>query len=227
MLFAVIRLLRPRKPTCFDSTHDFDGKNRPIRGGFCGSCNVRWESETEGRGYGLHMGDLSAAVIPIFLALAGAAMCFSKKPLFDAFKEGVREGVGSCVGLFPTLLGLLVCISMFQASGAADWLASLLSSVLSSVGIPPELTPLLLVRPVSGSASTALASELLEKYGADSFVGRCLSVILGSSDTMLYVVAVYLGSVGVNKSRHTIPAAAVTMLFCVLVSCLIVRWYWG
>lgn len=172
-------------------------------------------------------GDISAAVIPLLLTLIGIAMCFSKKPLFDEFTEGVREGMRSSLGLFPTLLGLLVCVSMFQASGAADWLAGLLSPVLSAVGIPAELTPLLLARPVSGSASTALASEMLEKYGADSFAGRCLSVILGSSDTMLYVTAVYLGSVGVRKSRHTIPAAVLTMLFCIVTACLIVRLYWG
>ncbi len=166
---------------------------------------------------------LSQALIPCILVAVGMACLFAKKDVTGAFLSGAKEGLSSGVGLLPTLVILMTAVSMFRASGAASYLSGLLSPLLSFLGIPSELTPLLLVRPLSGSGSTALLTELYESYGADSFAAKCASVLTASSDTMVYVIAVYLSAAGVKRSRHTIPAALLVMLLGIVLSCLLVR----
>ena len=166
---------------------------------------------------------VSHALIPAILAIFGLACLLSQKDLPDAFMTGAKEGMRSGIGLLPTLVLLLTAVSMFTASGAPALLAELLSPVLSRLGIPSELTPLLIVRPLSGSGSTALLSEIYETYGPDSFAAKCASVLTASSDTLVYVVAVYLSAAGVKRSRHTVPAALIVMVLGILLSCLLVR----
>ena len=96
---------------------------------------------------------------------------------------------------------------MFRASGALEWLTGLCAPALEFLGIPPETTPLMLVRPVSGSGALAVGSDLIATYGPDSYIGRVAAVMLGSSETTFYTIAVYFGSVGIVKTRYTIPAS--------------------
>ena len=166
---------------------------------------------------------LSQALIPCILVAVGMVCLLSKRDMTSAFLTGAKEGLSSGVGLLPTLVILMTAVSMFRASGAASYLASLLSPLFSVLGIPSELTPLLLIRPLSGSGSTALLTELYESYGADSFVAKCASVLTASSDTLVYVIAVYLSAAGVKRSRHTIPAALLVMLLGIVLSCFLVR----
>jgi len=169
----------------------------------------------------------TGAIVPLVLASVGALMLFSRREksqlYFDAFVSGAKYGIETAVKLLPTLVALLCAVSMFNASGAAELLAKLLSPILGALGIPTELATLLLVRPVSGSASSALAAELFSRISPDSYAGRCASVILGSSDTAIYIVAVYFSAVGVKKARHTLPAALTVMLVCAVLACAIVR----
>jgi spore maturation protein B len=157
---------------------------------------------------------LSSLAIPLILAFAGCLMLFGKTPYFDSFTEGAKDGLKSAVSLLPTLVALMAGVGMLRASGFTEVLSSAIAPLTVKVGIPSELLPLLLVRPFSGSASTAAFSALLEEYGADSFVSLCASVIMGSSDTMVYVISVYFSSVGIKKSRYTIPSAIIVMIFC-------------
>ena len=168
---------------------------------------------------------ISALAIPAVICTAGIFMLFSKKPYFESFTEGAKDGLKTAIGILPTLIALVVAISLFNASGIPQLISSAISPYASKIGIPAELIPLLITRPISGSASTAAYSSLLETYGADSFVSLCASVIMGSSDTMLYVISVYFASVGIKKSRYAIPCAVAIMLFCIFFSCLICRWW--
>ena len=169
---------------------------------------------------------ISSLAIPAVICIAGGFMLFGKRPYFERFLEGARSGLKTAVGILPTLIALMVAIGMLNASGLTALIASALSPITSKIGIPSELLPLLLTRPLSGSASTAAYSSLLEQYGADSFAGLCASVIMGSSDTMLYVISVYFSSVGIKKSRYAIPSALAVMLFCIFFSCLLCRiWF--
>ncbi len=166
---------------------------------------------------------LSYYCIPLLLAVFGLACVFSKKDLPSAFLTGAKDGLSSGIGLLPTLVILMTAVSMFSASGAPELLAKLLEPLFTKIGIPPELTPLLIVRPLSGSGSTALLHEIYETYGADSLAAQCASVITASSDTLIYVTAVYLSAAKVKKSRHTIPAAILVMLAGILLSCFLTR----
>ena len=169
---------------------------------------------------------LSSLAIPLILAFAGCLMLFGKTPYFDSFVEGARDGLKSAVSLLPTLVALMAGVGMLRASGFTELLSAAISPLTDKAGIPSELLPLLLVRPFSGSASTAAYSSLLEQYGADSFISLCASVRMGSSDTLVYVISVYFSSVGIKKSRYAIPCALAVMIFCIVFSCLICRlWF--
>ncbi len=162
---------------------------------------------------------LSYIIIPIIMALLGLAVCISKKDMFGEFTEGAREGLECGVSLLPTLCGLITAVSMWNACGAAELISDFAAPLCSYVGIPSELASFLTVRPVSGSASIAMLSSIFDKFGPDSFVGRCASVIMGSSDTLIYVITVYFGAIGIKRTRHTFVAAFITMIISVIVSC--------
>lgn len=162
-------------------------------------------------------------VLPLAVCSVGAIMLFSKRDLFGEFLTGAKEGIGTAIRLAPTLIALIVAVKMLYASGALDLIAYLCTPACNAIGVPADLLPLLLTRPVSGSASMAAYSDLLERYGADSFISLCASVIMGSSDTLVYVIALYFSSVGVKKSRYAFPVATLVMLFCIFFSCFICR----
>ncbi len=162
-------------------------------------------------------------LLPLIFCFFGLLLLFSKRPLSDDFIEGAREGIGSALKLLPTLILLLCTVSFFSTSGATEWLTSLLSPLCERIGLPSELLPLLILRPMSGSAANAVAADLFERTGPDSFIGQTASVIMGSSDTILYIAAVYFSAVGVKKSRHALPVSFAVMLFCIFFSCVLCR----
>jgi spore maturation protein B len=116
-------------------------------------------------------------------------------------------------------------VNIFSASGCFDYIGKALSPALSPIGIPPEILPLALMRPFSGSASIAILNAILTRYGPDSFVGRAASTLMGSSETLFYTTALYFGSVGIKKTRYTVPAGLISeaagliasVLFCRLI----------
>ena len=132
--------------------------------------------------------------------------------VYDLLTEGAREGLTVLLRILPALVGLLTAVYMFRASGAMDALGALLAPALQAAGIPPETAPLLLIRPVSGSGALAVGSELMAQYGPDSAIGRTAAVMLGSTETTFYTIAVYFGSAGIRRTRHAIPAALVADL---------------
>ena len=169
---------------------------------------------------------VSQLIVPLVMAAVGGAMLFSRKDLFSAFTEGAKSGMETALKLLPTLVALLAAIAMFNSSGAATALADMLSPIGERLGIPSELIPLALVRTVSGGASTALVADIFEKYGADSFIGRCTSVIAGSSDTVLYIFTVYFSAVGVKKTRFGLPVALLLSLFCLFFAVFLCRLFY-
>lgn len=161
--------------------------------------------------------------LPILFCCFGLFLFFSKRPLYDDFIAGAREGLESALRLIPTLILLLCTVSFFRASGALEWLTDFLSPFCRKIGLPSALLPLLILRPLSGSAANAIAADLFERVGADSFIGQTASVIMGSSDTVLYIAAVYFGAVGVKKTRYALPVACAVMFFCIFFSCVLCR----
>ncbi|MBQ8309589.1 MAG: spore maturation protein [Clostridia bacterium] len=169
---------------------------------------------------------VSALAMPTVVVAVGLLLLFGKSNYFDSFLRGAKQGLQISVNLLPTLVALMVAVAMLNASGATETLSNLLSPVAAHVGIPTELLPLLLTRPFSGSASTAAYSTLLEQVGADSLAGLCASVIFASSDTVVYVIAVYFSSVNIRHTRYAFPCAFAVMLFCIFFSCFLCRlWF--
>ena len=147
--------------------------------------------------------------------------------VYGALTHGAEEGLTVLLKVLPALVGLLTAVAMFRASGALEWLTGLCAPALEFLGIPPETTPLMLVRPVSGSGALAVGSDLIATYGPDSYIGRVAAVMLGSTETTFYTIAVYFGSAGIIRTRHTVPAALAADLTGFLASAFAVRLFFG
>jgi spore maturation protein B len=147
----------------------------------------------------------------------------SKKDLFNEFVQGAKAGLGTLVNLLPTLIILIMGISMLRASGGLELLTDLLSPVFTLFKIPEEVIGFIIMRPISGSGSTAMLSQLFKEYGADSEAGKVASVIMGSSDTVFYIFAVYFGAVKIKKTGCALISALATQIFCAFCASIIVR----
>ena len=166
---------------------------------------------------------ISAAFVPAFIALIVIFGAARKVNVYESFVKGAKQGFSTVVRILPYVVGFVFAIRMFTASGCFDYIASALSPVLKPLGIPPEVLPLFLMQPFSGSASIAMLTTLLGRYGPDSFIGRVSSTMMGSSETIFYTVSLYYGSVGVKKTRYTIPAAIISAVAGLIASILICR----
>ena len=170
---------------------------------------------------------LSALVVPVILCFTACFAMRRRVDVYSALTKGAEEGLTVLLHILPSLIGLLTAVYMFRASGAMEFLAALLSPALDKLGIPPETAPLLFIRPISGSGALAVGSEIMETYGADSYIGRVAAVMLGSSETTFYTIAIYYGSAGIVKTRYTIPAALCADLVMFWASAFAVRLLMG
>ncbi len=150
---------------------------------------------------------MTSYIIPCLLAFVTIFALRRGTDVYDALVSGAENGLAMTFHIVPALVALLTGVSMLRASGALDSLSALLRPAAEALGVPSELIPLLFIRPLSGSGGLAMGTELMAQHGADSTVGRIASVVLGSSETTFYTVAVYYGAAGINRSRYTIPAA--------------------
>ena len=146
-------------------------------------------------------------LVPVLMLTVALWGLVRKVDLWGALVDGAGEGLKVTLRIVPPLIALLTAVYMLRASGALELLGQLLEPVLSAVGIPAETIGLLLVRPVSGSAALGVGAELIETYGPDSLVGRTAAVMLGSTETTFYTVAVYFGAAKVARTRYAVPAA--------------------
>ena len=146
-------------------------------------------------------------VVPLTIAAVALYAMGKRVDVYDALTQGAGEGLGVMVKIIPAMVGLLTAVYMLRASGVLEALVTLLAPLLTKMGVPPETVGLLLVRPVSGNAALGVGTELIQTYGPDSPVGRTAAVMLGSTETTFYTIAVYFGSAGVKKTRYAVPAA--------------------
>ena len=153
------------------------------------------------------MGGLFTMLVPFIIGAVALWGMFRQVDVYKAMLAGAEEGLGVLIRIVPALVGLLTAVYMLRASGAMELAAEALAPVLTAVGIPPETVALMLVRPVSGSAALGVGAELISAYGPDSTVGRTAAVMLGSTETTFYTIAVYFGAAGIAKTRYAVPAA--------------------
>ncbi len=156
--------------------------------------------------------------IPVIIFTIFGAGVLKKVRLYEVFIQGAMEGIKTTFKLTPYLLAIFVAIGLFRSSGALDFLVNLLEPVLNGLGIPAELVPLGLLKPLSGSASLGFTAELLQKHGPDSPLGLMASIIQGSSETTFYVLSLYLGSVQIRDSRHLLLVGLLNEWFVFLLA---------
>ena len=163
-----------------------------------------------------------------FLLLTIPILGFIKKvKVYETFIDGAKEGFEVAVKIIPYLVAILVAIGMFRASGAMGYLVKILSPLTNLIGMPAETLPVALMRPLSGSGSLGIVTELMKVHGPDSFIGRLASTMFGSTETTFYVIAVYFGSVGVRKTRHAISSGLLGDLVGMLMAVFICRVVFG
>ncbi|HOP72500.1 spore maturation protein [Thermoclostridium caenicola] len=166
---------------------------------------------------------LSNAAIPAVVLLIVVTAYIRGVPVFDAFVEGAKEGARTAFDILPVMVGILAGVAVLNGSGLIDMLTGLLQKPAEAIGIPREILPLLLIRPFSGSASLGLFSEQITRVGPDTFLGRALSTIMGSSETVLYTLAVYFGAANVKNTRHAVAASLISSYAGMLAAIFICR----
>ncbi|WP_026895142.1 spore maturation protein [Clostridiisalibacter paucivorans] len=155
------------------------------------------------------IGAISMYAVPVMLLGIPLYGFFKKVKVYESFTEGAKEGFTTAVRIIPYLVAMLVAIGVFRASGAMEGLTTILKPITSLIGMPAEVLPMALMRPLSGGGAQGIMSDLLNTYGPDSTIGHIASVMMGSTETTFYVVAVYFGSVAIRKTRHAIPAGLI------------------
>lgn len=166
---------------------------------------------------------LAVWTVPLFVLLVLGTGLAKRVAVFDEFTAGAGDGLRTCVKVLPSLVALMTAVSMLRASGLLELLVTVAAPAAQAVGIPPEIVPLALLRPVSGSGSLAMLENIFAAYGADSMVGRVASVLQTSTETTFYTIAVYYGSVGVKQTRHTLASSMGGDLMGIVLSSLAVR----
>ena len=150
---------------------------------------------------------LSTVAVPVVILIILLYGLFEKKNVFDIFLKGANDGLKMVIKIFPTLIGLFLAIGALSSSGILDFIINLIAPILNILHIPSEIMPLALLRPISGSGSIAIATEIIKKFGVDSLIGLIAATIMGSTETTLYTIAVYSKSVDIKKTRFVLFAA--------------------
>lgn len=146
-------------------------------------------------------------IVPLIMGIVGLCAVIGKKDVFPTLTKGAEQGLKTVLDMLPALIVLFPAVYMLRASGALEAFSHLISPVFEFLGIPPETASLALLRPISGSAAAAAGAEIISSSGVDSLAGRTAAVMLGSSETTFYVIAVYFSAAGIKKTRWAIPAA--------------------
>lgn len=164
---------------------------------------------------------ISLWFIPVLIAFILIYGTYKKVPTYESFVEGGKEGIKMAVSIMPFLVGMMVAIAVFRASGALDVMVNWIRPGLELVGIPAEIVPLALIRPISGTAALGITSDLIGVHGPDSFIGTLAATLQGSTDTTFYVLTVYFGAVGIKKMGDALKvgllADAVAIITAILV----------
>lgn len=166
---------------------------------------------------------LSTIAVPMVILLIIAYGVMEKNKVYDTFIEGAKEGMQVVVNIFPTLVGIFLAVGALRSSGLIELIINIIRPIIEVLRIPAEIMPLALLRPISGSASMAVATDIISKNGVDSLIGLIASTIMGSTETTLYTIALYTSAVGIKKIRFVLIAALIADITGMLISVVICR----
>lgn len=169
------------------------------------------------------MNYISRELIPIIIFSIVLYGMIKKVKVYECFVEGAKDGIRICINIFPYILAMLLSVAVFRESGAMQYFINFVKPVVEILGFPPELVPLVVVKPLSGSGALGVFAEMLKKYGVDSYIGIIASVIMGSTETIFYTITVYYGAVKIKKIRHTLWAAVMADLTSIIAALFIVK----
>lgn len=166
---------------------------------------------------------LSAFAIPATIIIIVLFGLKEKIKVFDTFLDGAKDGIKIVIELFPTLLGIFLAVGLLRNSGILSFIISIISPITNLLGIPSQILPLVMLRPISGSASIGVAVDLMNNYGVDSLIGNITSTIMGSTETTFYVIAIYTSCVKIKKIRFALLVALLSDIVGIIVSVLVCR----
>lgn len=164
---------------------------------------------------------VSIMIIPILITMILVHGFIKKVNIYEAFVEGAGEGFKTAVRIMPYMIAIFLAIGIFRESRALSLFTKVLSPITKVLGIPQEVVPLVIMRPISGSGALGIVRDIIHTYGADSFIGRVASTMMGSAETIFYTMAVYFGAVAIRDTRHTLGAALISHLAAVIASVVI------
>jgi len=147
---------------------------------------------------------ISRWAIPAMVVFIPLYAMYRKVPVYESFVDGAKDGFDTAIRIIPHLVGMMVAISVFRASGAMDLLLGWMRPLLTSLGVPAEVLPLAFLRPISGAGSLAFTTDLIAQFGPDSLIGRIAATVQGSTDTTLYVLTVYFGAIGIRRAGYAL-----------------------
>lgn len=171
------------------------------------------------------MQTLAESLIPLIILSIIFCGLLKKIPVFDSFISGAKEGLETVIQIFPSILGLIVAITMFKNSGALEILSSLLAPVFQVFGINKEIIPLIIMRPISGSGSLIMLQDTIASYGPDSEAGRIASVIMSSTETTIYVIALYFSSINIKNTRYALKSSVIADIVGILAGIYTVKYF--
>ena len=166
-------------------------------------------------------------IIPLIVLFIIGYALYKKLDIYDLFIDGVKEGLKMTFSLFPSILAMIFGIHILMQSNLLTDIINLLKPILAFFHFPLEVLPLGIIRPISGSASLAMLNELLMKYGADSYLGRLASVMQGSTDTTIYILGLYFGSIGIKKTKYALVVGLLSDLCSMILSILLVNTFFS
>ncbi|HET7521819.1 MAG TPA: spore maturation protein [Bacillales bacterium] len=170
---------------------------------------------------------VSVWLIPVLIGFVLVYGTIKRVPTYESFVEGGKEGFKTAVAIIPYLVGMLVAIQVFRASGAMAFFIGLLEPLLEAAGFPPETVPLAILRPISGTGALGMTTDLIKEHGPDSFIGRLASTMQGSTDTTLYVLTVYFGAVGIRKMGDALKVGLLADLVGIIAAFVFVSLVFG
>ena len=159
---------------------------------------------------------ISLYTLPLVVLIIPVIALWKKVPIYETFISGAKEGFKVGVMIIPYLVAILVAIGMFRASGAIDMLSNALSPMLNKIGMPADLLPLAIIRPLSGSGALGIMTEIASTHGPDAFITKMAAIMVGCSETTFYVLTVYFGSVGISKFRHALWAGLIADMVSII-----------
>lgn len=167
---------------------------------------------------------ITKSIIPIIVVIILFYGMIKGRKVYEWFIEGAKEGLFVCMRIFPYLLAMIVAVQIFKGANLLDLVNNIISPLSRAIGLPGEVVPLVLIKPISGSGAVGMFTEIIKTYGADTFIGLVASVIMGTTETIFYTITVYYGAAKIKKIRHTLWAAVIADITAIIAAITVVNW---